>query len=161
MEPYNADSFDPGPGALYVGDSSENIKRVIEANLSVVPFAIGVNNHMGSKFTECRKEITQSLCAIKRHGLFFVDSITSHRSIAYKTARNLGMPSTGRNIFLDNINDEAAILDQLLKLKHHALQYGRAVGIGHPFPETAAAIGRFIKNLKGSGVDMVHVSAIL
>ena len=161
MEPYNADSFDPGPGALYVGDSSENIKRVIEANLSVVPFAIGVNNHMGSKFTECRKEITQSLCAIKRHGLFFVDSITSHRSIAYKTARNLGMPSTGRNIFLDNINDEAAILDQLLKLKHHALQYGRAVGIGHPFPETAAAIGRFIKNLKGSGVSMVHVSAIL
>jgi len=161
MEPYNADSFDPGPGALYVGDSNENIMRVIEANLSVVPFAIGVNNHMGSKFTECRKEITESLCAIKRRGLFFVDSITSHRSIAYKTARNLGMPSTGRNIFLDNINDEAAILDQLLKLKHHALQYGRAVGIGHPFPETAAAIGRFIKNLKGSGVNMVHVSAIL
>ena len=71
------------------------------------------------------------------------------------------MPSTGRNIFLDNINDEATIFGQLVKLKHHALQYGRAVGIGHPFPETAAAIGRFIKNLNGSGVDLVHVSGIL
>ncbi len=161
MEPYNANSFDPGPGALYVGDSSENIKRVIEANLSFVPFAIGVNNHMGSKFTECRKEITESLCVIKRHGLFFVDSLTSHRSIAHKTARYLGMPSTGRNIFLDNIHNETTILDQLFKLKQHALQYGRAVGIGHPFPETAAAIGRFIKDLKSSDVNMVHVSAIL
>ncbi len=161
MEPHNAKSFDPGPGALYVGDSSEHIKSVIEANLSVVPFAIGVNNHMGSKFTEQRKEITESLCIIKRHGLFFVDSITSHRSLALKTARYLGLLSTSRNIFLDNIHDETAILDQLFKLKHHSLQYGRAVGIGHPFPETAAAIGHFIKNLKGSGVNLVHVSGIL
>ncbi len=56
MEPY-ASEANPGPGALYVGDSLHKIFRVLEENLSAVPFAIGLNNHMGSRFTACQKEI--------------------------------------------------------------------------------------------------------
>ena len=77
MEPYNVESFDPGPGALYVGDGPDRIKRIIEKNISGVPYAAGVNNHMGSRFTETYKEIREALKFVRENGLFFVDSLTS------------------------------------------------------------------------------------
>jgi polysaccharide deacetylase 2 family uncharacterized protein YibQ len=161
MEPYNLDSFDPGPGALYVGDGPDRIERIIEENIAGVPYAAGVNNHMGSRFTETYKEIREVLQLVKKRGLFFVDSLTSSHSIGYKTARRLHMAATGRNIFLDNLLDETAIYGQLNKLKRHSKKYGHAVGIGHPFPETLHTIGRFVKNIKDSDISLVHVSDIL
>jgi hypothetical protein len=161
MEPYNVESFDPGPGALYVGDGPDRIKRIIEKNISGVPYAAGVNNHMGSRFTETYKEIREALKFVRENGLFFVDSLTSSHSMAYRTAKKLHMPATGRNIFLDNLHDESAIYRQLNKLKRHSKKYGQAVGIGHPFPETVQSISRFVKNIKGSDISWVHVSNVL
>jgi len=92
MEPYNSD-FDPGPGALYVGDDINKIIRVVEENISNVPYAMGVNNHMGSRFTSRRKEIEDTLRAVKDNGLFFVDSFTTSHSMAYQTARRLHIPA--------------------------------------------------------------------
>ena len=160
MEPYNA-GFDPGPGALYVGDKVGKIMRTVEKNLSDVPFVVGVNNHMGSKFTESRKEISETLMVVKKSDLFFVDSFTSGRSKAFKIARELQMISARRNIFLDNIPDESAILSQLQSLNMHARKFGCAIGIGHPFPETARAIERFSKGLEYSQTSLVHMSQIL
>ena len=160
MEPYNS-GFDPGPGALYVGDRVERIRKTVEKNLFDVPFATGVNNHMGSKFTESRKEISEILRVIKKCDLFFVDSVTSWRSKAFRVARELQMTTSRRNIFLDNIPDESAILFQLQSLKIHARKYGCAIGIGHPFPATAKAIERFSKSLDDSGTSLVHISKIL
>ena len=161
MEPYNANLFDPGPGALYVGDGAERIGMIMEENIAGVPFAVGVNNHMGSRFTECRNEISASLSVVKKRGLFFIDSLTSSRSKAFQTARRLHIAAAGRNIFLDNLHEKSAILHQLNKLKKHAQKYGHAVGIGHPFPETAQAIGQFIKDLNDSDVSLVYVSGVL
>lgn len=160
MEPYNS-RLDPGPGALYVGDGADRIAGVIERNIAYVPFATGVNNHMGSRFTSSEKAIREALRVVEKSGLFFVDSLTSSRSIAYKTARRFHMPAASRNIFLDNVHHEASILSQLLKLKMHALKYGRAIGIGHPFSETARAIRRFSSTLKDSNISFVPVSAVL
>ena len=161
MEPYNVDFFDPGPGALYVGDGPDKIERIIEENISGVPYAVGVNNHMGSRFTEEYKEIREMLENVKKRDLFFVDSLTSSHSIGYRTARKLHMSATGRNIFLDNVHDDSAIYNQLNKLKRHSKKYGHAVGIGHPFPETVHTIGRFLKNIKDSDISLVHVSDVL
>jgi len=160
MEPYNPD-LDPGPGALYVGYEAERIVRIMEENISGVPFAVGVNNHMGSRFTECQKEINEVIKVIDKRCLFFVDSLTSSCSMAYKTARKLRVSAACRNIFLDNIHDESAILSQLRKLKKHARKYGRAIGIGHPYQETARAIDQFLPGFKESGVSLVHVSRVL
>jgi len=161
MEPYNVDSFDPGPGALYVGDEPDRIKRIIEENIADVPYAAGVNNHMGSRFTETYEEIRETLKFVRENGLFFVDSLTSSHSMAYRTAKKLHMAATGRNIFLDNIHDESAIYYQLNKLKRHSIKYGQAVGIGHPFSETVHTISRFIKNNKNLDISWVHVSEVL
>jgi hypothetical protein len=161
MEPYNIDSFDPGPGALYVGDEPDRIERIIEENIAGVPYAVGVNNHMGSRFTEAYQEIRQVLENVKKRDLFFVDSFTSSHSMGYRTAKKLHMPATGRNIFLDNLHDESAIYVQLDKLKRHSKKYGHAVGIGHPFPETVHTVGRFVEYIKDSDISLVHVSDVL
>jgi polysaccharide deacetylase 2 family uncharacterized protein YibQ len=71
------------------------------------------------------------------------------------------MPTAGRNVFLDNDREESAIAGQLLKLAHHARAHGRAIGIGHPFPETANAIGRCREYLEKSGIVLVSVSKLL
>lgn len=160
MEPYNS-HLDPGPGALYVGDSAGKIEKIIRRNIEGVPYAAGVNNHMGSKFTSSEREITEALKVVEKGGLFFVDSLTSGRSVAYKTARGFHMPAASRNIFLDNVHTEESVLTQLLKLKRHALRYGRAIGIGHPFPETAKAIGRFSRMLRDSDISFVPISEML
>jgi polysaccharide deacetylase 2 family uncharacterized protein YibQ len=160
MEPYAVEA-NPGPGALYVGDSLHQIFRVLEENISAVPFAIGLNNHMGSRFTASPKEIRETLELIKQRGLFFVDSLTSRNSKGYHIAKQLQMPAACRNIFLDNNLNELAILYQLKKLGDHASQYGHAIGIGHPFPETARAIRLFLNVLKNSNITLVHISDIL
>ena len=160
MEPFDSD-LNPGPGALYVGYEAKRIGRIMEENISEVPFALGVNNHMGSRFTSCQKEMNQALSVIKKRGLFFVDSLTSGRSKAYKTAKKLHMTAGCRNIFLDNRPYESYILSQLQRLKKHALNYGYAIGIGHPFNETSRAIRHFLGDLKDSGISFVHVSQLL
>ena len=160
MEPYNS-VLDPGPGALYVGYDSEKIAGIMEENISGVPFLAGVNNHMGSRLTESQREINETLEVIKKKRLFFIDSVTTRHSTAYKTARKLNMVTAFRNIFLDNRPDEQTILFQLKRLEKIARKIGHAIGIGHPFPETAKAIGRFARNLDGSGISIVHISKII
>jgi len=160
MEPYNPD-LDPGPGALYIGDEEDRIIRVMEENISEIPYAKGINNHMGSKFTSCQIKIFQALRYAKDSKLFFVDSLTSSNSKGYITAMSLKMAAAHRNIFIDNRVDESAILYQLLKLKRHAIRYGTAVGIGHPFPETASAIKTFYHKFLGSGASLVHISEVI
>lgn len=160
MEPYNH-SLDPGPGALYAGDGEERIMRVIEENISEIPFASGINNHMGSKFTALPDKMYHALRIVKEKNMFFVDSLTSNHSKGFATARSLNMAAAHRNIFLDNIVEESAILYQLLKLAEIAHEHGSAVGIGHPFSETASAIKTFCSRIAGSGIALVHISEVI
>ena len=160
MEPGDP-RVDPGPGALYMGDNPDRINRIIEENIAELPLATGINNHMGSRFTESREKMTETLRIIKDSGLFFVDSRTSQHSKAYKVARTLRMPAAYRHIFLDNILSESAIMLQLRKLKQCALHYGTAIGIGHPFPQTAHALKFFMENLNAPKISFVHISKVL
>ncbi|MBI4763397.1 MAG: divergent polysaccharide deacetylase family protein [Deltaproteobacteria bacterium] len=160
MEAHDS-KLNPGPGALFVGYGAERIAKVVRENIAGVPYALGVNNHMGSRLTECREEINQVLNVIEYNSLFFVDSITSSRSIAYQEASRRGIPSAFRNIFLDNFRSDAYIINQLRILEKEAFKYGRAVGIGHPFPETARAISRFLSGCGSLSEYLVPISAVL
>jgi polysaccharide deacetylase 2 family uncharacterized protein YibQ len=133
----------------------------VEANISSVPFAIGMNNHMGSRFTASFKEMLETLQVVKDRGLFFVDSLTTGDSKGYKTARTLHVPATSRDVFLDNRVEECAILRQLHQLKGIAQRHGHAVGIGHPFPETSRAIRHFLKGIDKAEFELVHMSSVL
>jgi polysaccharide deacetylase 2 family uncharacterized protein YibQ len=160
MEPSNP-NIDPGPGAVYVGDNPDKIVNVIGENISEIPYVTGINNHMGSKFTASRKEMEEALFAVKLHGLFFIDSLTTSRSKAFETAKRLHMATACRNIFLDNRPQEPAILSQLDKLKSLAIRSGYAIGIGHPYPETASAIDSFLRGMSKQEISMVYISCLI
>jgi uncharacterized protein len=160
MEPVDS-AIDPGPGAVYVGDDEYKIEQVLRENISEFPFAKGINNHMGSRFTACTREMADVIKTIKGKGLFFVDSLTTNHSKGYQTARNFQVAATRRNIFLDNMEDVSAITVQLNKLKTLAERTGCAVGIGHPFPETAEAIALFKVSLIDSNFQMVNISSLI
>ncbi|MCP3951212.1 MAG: divergent polysaccharide deacetylase family protein [Desulfobacterales bacterium] len=160
MEPVN-NSYNPGPGALYTADRQQEIVTAIERNISEIPHITGVNNHMGSKFTANSEKMRQALGVVKSKELFFVDSMTTRRSKGFPTANRLGITTARRNIFLDNRLTVPAILVQLDKLQKVALKTGRALAIGHPFPQTATAIQLFNRENKKAGVKFVHVSKVL
>jgi polysaccharide deacetylase 2 family uncharacterized protein YibQ len=162
MEPYSSE-MDPGPGAVYVAYNAPEIEEVVENNLSQIPQATGVNNHMGSRFTSYSSKVAPALKIIKQKNLFFVDSLTTCHSKAYKLAKRLHMRTAPRNVFLDHDPTLPAIRLQLRHLKHHALAYGAAIGIGHPHIPTLAALHEFkwAMEEEGSALELVPVSRLL
>ncbi len=160
MEPVDR-GFNPGPGALYISDRQTEISAAMGQNIDQIQNLTGVNNHMGSKFTADSDKMQQALKVIKSEGLFFVDSMTTHRSAGCRTAQRLGISTIQRNVFLDNRVAIPAILNQLDKLQTLALNHGQALAIGHPFPETAAALDAFVRHRLKPGVEFVPVSNLL
>ena len=152
--------WDPGPGALFLSDSTEQQKRKFEQDLALVPHAVGVNNHMGSRFTSDISAMTEVLMFIKENGLFFVDSFTSADSKGWETAMELKVRTARRNVFLDNSRLKVDICRQLQKLVEVAESYGVAIGIGHPHPETYRALKQCMPDYRGR-VEFVNVNDIV
>lgn len=160
MEPFDR-SLDPGPGALFVGDQRQRIQSVINNNISAIPFASGVNNHMGSRFTSAGSPMQTALEEVRKKGLYFVDSLTSSRSCAYETAKQFRIQAAKRDVFLDNDRCVQQVLSRLEQLLGLAYLNGRAIGIGHPFPETAVAIERFLHKQRTRPFLCVYASSVL
>ncbi len=132
--------WNPGPGALFLQDPPELQKEKFAKCLAEVPHAVGVNNHMGSLFTEDKRAMSLLLKEINRKSLVFIDSVTSARSVGHKTAQQAVVKSAKRNVFLDNTLDEQTICKQLELLVSIAERGGSAIGIAHPHPETVSAL---------------------
>ena len=139
LEPRSA-AWDPGPGALYLDDDSETRKQKFHENLQHVPHATGVNNHMGSLFTESRPAMEELAELIGEQQLFFIDSFTTSASMGMESARKKRVPTSRRHVFLDNVQEKEAICLQIEKLAALAEHQGSAIGIGHPYPETLSAL---------------------
>src|SRR6185295_13691712 len=98
---------------LRVSDPPEQVAGIVDRSLDAVPFVVGVNNHMGSRFTEDPQRMRLVLERLKARKLFFLDSVTTPRSIAGKVAEIVGVPYVARKVFLDDKVDDAAIQQQL------------------------------------------------
>lgn len=136
LESIYSDEGNDIEGIIHSRMSEEEIIRTMETNLAQVPFISGVNNHMGSKITANKILMPIILEQLMGKDLFFIDSRTSGRSIAYEVAISLGIPSAYRHIFLDVQSDEDYIKGKLLELFRLAQKKGAAVGICHPTEET-------------------------
>ena len=132
--------WDPGPGALYLSTSQDELVTILTKNLLAVPHATGANNHMGSKFTENRPAMHTILAELKEQGLFFVDSFTTAESTGMDEAKTMGIKTNRRHVFLDNIQDPKKICGQLDKLAAVAGKQSLAIGIGHPYRATLDAL---------------------
>jgi hypothetical protein len=116
---------------------------------------------MGSKFTEDPELMGIVLKEIQREGLFFLDSRTTARSVGFRVARDLGLKTGQRSVFLDNERDVSKIKARLSELVALSQKNGRAIGIGHPYPETVQAIREKLPSLMEDGIEFVPVSSLL
>lgn len=148
MEPHDYPQANPGKGALFTNMDDIAIITQVYEDINSVPGIKGVNNHMGSRFTEDRERMRIVLKQLKDKGLFFVDSKTSPRSRSDKTAREMGIKAAARDIFLDNEQNEDYVAGQIEELKKIARRRGSAIAIGHPHSETIAALEKAIPKIK-------------
>ncbi|MCL7487815.1 MAG: divergent polysaccharide deacetylase family protein [Desulfobulbaceae bacterium] len=139
MEPRDS-RWDPGPGTLYLDAPAGSMVRTVEENLARVPHAIGVNNHMGSRFTADRQAMHKMLAVLKRKDLFFVDSVTVPGSVGADEARKMGIRTASRHVFLDNSQTPEDICRQLRRLVAYARKHGAGIAIGHPNRATIDAL---------------------
>lgn len=153
-------SWNPGPGALYVRFSPEEIRKTTAANLAAVPHAIGSNNHMGSRFTENRAAMHEMLTVLKRYNVFFIDSYTTAQSTGMDEAGKMGIPTARRHVFLDNVHDQEKICKQLEQLVALAKTQGWAIGIGHPNQATLKAL-TFCRKQLLEKVEVVGVHSLV
>ena len=148
MEPKSFPRLSPGPGALLVGADEQALACQTAAALDFLPEAVGVNNHMGSRFTEDATALRPVMAQIGRRGLFFVDSLTSPRSAAYDVAGQLGLRRARRDMFLDHDVDEQAIRRQIEGLIHLARGGHPVIAIGHPHQATIKALRHYQERLR-------------
>lgn len=161
MEPQGYPVTNPGGDALLVRMPAEEIRLRMAEFRRQVPHAVGGNNHMGSRFTESREGMQVVLGEMREAELFFLDSLTSARSVAYAEARREGVPAAVRDLFLDNVPEVEKIAAEIRRLARLAKRQGHAVGICHPYPQTLEALRRESAALKREGVDVVPVSRLL
>lgn len=159
MEPEGRD--DPGPGALRVSLTDEDIRARTAASLDRLPLAVGLNNHMGSKFTRDLRAMRPVLAELASRGLLFVDSRTSGSSVGLDVAKQVGVAAAGRDVFLDNEIDARAIRVQLAELERVASRRGSAIAIGHPHEATIEALAQFLPGMQARGLQLVAASAIV
>lgn len=156
MEPKS--KLDPGPNALRSSTSARVQMDSIQYNLSQFENYIGINNHMGSRFTEDAVSVNRLLDVIKDRELMVLDSKTTPNSVLENMADNQDIPVINRDVFLDNEEDEAYIMRQLGELERIAKRTGNAVAIGHPYPETVSALKKWLPTLAAKGITVVPIS---
>jgi len=159
MEPGSPD-IDPGPNVLLTGLPEEELRTSIQWNLKQFSEYIGVNNHMGSRFTADLSGVKVVMKELKKRDLLFLDSITSGRSVARKAAREVGVPFLGRNIFLDHLDETAEIKKRLTEVERLARKSGYAVAIGHPREKTLRTVGPWLETVEEKGFRLVPLSAL-
>jgi uncharacterized protein len=147
---------------LRSGMGMTEVSRTLGEMLLTVPHAAGVNNHQGSRATADAKLMEELMSSLQERHLFFIDSRTTAATLAYEVAQRYGVRSGFRNVpFLDDIQQQAAIRQQLEHAIRGAKEKGEAIVIGHPHPETLQVLRQMLPQLPAQGVELVHVSALV
>jgi polysaccharide deacetylase 2 family uncharacterized protein YibQ len=151
----------PGPLALTVGLSPDEIRRRLTLALARVPSAIGINNHMGSRFTADRASLVPVAEELSRRHLIFFDSRTTPATQVVAIAHAFGVASAGRDVFLDDEQTAGAVDTQLAELEARARTQGIAIAIGHPHDVTLVALAAWTARAQSRGFTLVTLSEAL
>ncbi|WP_404426860.1 divergent polysaccharide deacetylase family protein [Thalassospira australica] len=160
MEPSSA-TVDPGPHALRTGFDRDKILGEMTWMLDRFDGYVGVNNHMGSKFTSDPERMQVVMEVMKSRGLLFLDSKTSAKSVGFSMARQYDVPALERDVFIDDADDAAKIAAMLARTEKVATNQGFAIAIGHPRDLTLEALHKWIPAIQAKGFVLVPVTDIL
>jgi uncharacterized protein len=157
MEPLNYPRESPGRNAIMMAMDDAQIAQVTRENLAAVPHVVGVNNHMGSAATRDPRVMAAVLKALPA-GMFFIDSRTTSGSVGEQLAREMKIPTASRHVFLDDVQSEAAVRQQLANLAAAANRDGVAIGIGHMYPVTIRVLSQGVPELRAAGYRFVRAN---
>jgi uncharacterized protein len=151
MEPVRGKKSWLGPGSITTDLSNDEIRKRVLAAIEDVPYAIGINNHMGSKATADERvmKIVVEIC--KEKGLMLLDSRTTPKSLVSKLASQMGVPYTENQLFFDDLYTYSHINKQMVKFKKLVQQKETCIAIGHvgpPGKKTAQVIKEAIPSLQ-------------
>jgi uncharacterized protein len=161
MEPEDSGRWKPGAGSLWVGMPASEVDRIMTRDLQSVPYSVGINNHMGSRATQDPQLMKEVMGYLKGRGLFFLDSRTTAKTVAYQVARESGVPAAEREVFLDDVEKPGAIMKQLDELVIRAKGEGVSVGIGHLRPATLDTLARRLPELQAQGVRLIPLKEVV
>jgi hypothetical protein len=136
--------------------SAGEVKYILDTLAAEIPYFTGVNNHQGSLVTEDRRIMGIVLSDLKKRNLFFIDSLTSPKSIAFEEAKKTEVPAEERDVFIDNQKELAYNEKQIQELKSTAQKRGFAIGIGHDDPVTLQALEKNMPLLESEGFEFVY-----
>ena len=150
------------PGGILLDMSRMTFRDTFADAIESVPFAIGISSHRGSLLTRHPGHMGWLMEEIlERDNLFFIDSYTTHESVALKVAAEAGVAATKRDVFLDHDRSAGSLSHEFERLKELARKNGQAIGIGHPYPATLEFLEREIPNLEAEGFELVSISHML
>ncbi|MDT4812502.1 hypothetical protein FQZ97_454650 [compost metagenome] len=150
-----------GPYAWHPGLSTAELEKRLDAALRQVPYARGLNNHMGSRMTAQRPAMALLMQRLQRDHRFFIDSRTSAATVAAAEAQKAGLASLSRDIFLDDDQSPAAVAAQFDAALKLARKQGSALMIGHPHPATLELLERELPRLKERGFELIDVEMLI
>jgi len=159
MEPIGHE--DPGPGALLVDLPMRDLQQRFEVALASFTGFDGVNNHMGSKFTAYADGMNMVVDELQQRHLFYLDSRTSAQSLGKKIAEEKGLPTIGRDVFLDDEQSADTIQTQLEETERIAQRKGSVVAIGHPHAVTMEVLEAWIPEAQKRGFEFVPVGSLV
>ncbi|SPX20192.1 putative polysaccharide deacetylase [Escherichia coli] len=140
--------------------SSDEIERIIRSAVNNVPYAVGINNHMGSKMTSNLFGMQKVMQALERYNLYFLDSVTIGNTQAMRAAQGTGVKVIKRKVFLDDSQNEADIRVQFNRAIDLARRNGSTIAIGHPHPATVRVLQQMVYNLPPD-ITLVKASSLL
>ena len=148
-------------GQIETEMTPEEIAELTRDALSQVPGAVGINNHMGSKYTTDPAAMEVFFNGLADHSLYFVDSRTASDSQAYRVAQEFGIRAAHRDLFLDHENDPEAIRSRFQDMIDETLKHGRNITIAHFRPNTVRILQELLPTLEAQGIELVHVSELV
>lgn len=150
-----------GPGALEPALDHDSFLALLDAAMEQVPYARGMNNHMGSYLTQQPVEMNWLMDEVKKRNLFFVDSRTTAKTVALRVAREKAVFSSSRDVFLDNELNFHAIDRSFSHLVAMARRRGTAIAICHPHQETLDYLKLALPALEQQNINLVPVSNLI
>lgn len=160
MEPFSSGA-NPGPGEISTEMTDAQINTQLDADIASLPMLPGANNHMGSKASSDPRVMRDVIAILKRNGMFFIDSMTAMTTVGATTARELGVPTAQRDVFLDDSVNVPYIEGQIRELEATAKKNGEAIAIGHPFPATYQALEAMVPKMQAAGFAFVDAKTLV
>ncbi len=156
-QPLDYPKNNPGKNAIYITTSKQRTMFLLGRALKILPEAIGLNNHMGSRILLDRRHLDYIMAFLRQHNLFFVDSATVRNSLGCVEAKKFNVLCAKRRVFLDDKKNVRYIEHQINEALSMLKKRNSVVAIGHCNIETYRAIRAMSSKIKPYLVDIEYI----